>query len=1376
MLIKINIILTDCDKDKPILKDNNCQLIYCSKEQFASNICKINNSIIDAQWLNRIIRISDDNYRFINIASNTKGDIFIETSPVSEGSRRIFYAFKNNGRPYFRNSESNEESSFYIMDEIETDLIRHESELINIVLKNDQDKEYLMSISTNGYAEIYDFNSGKRKYISTNSFFGVTPLSLINISVLLKIGNYYNIFFPICFKGDGGNHYFYLTKYNFSSIDISNGSSYSISSSTNFFAFFRNIISCFMLKSSIIGCFFYYSTYQYALNLFDSDLRHLTTLNLIDGSSGNSYTFFKGIYYKEGIIAFYYYNNYNNDYGHLSFRQINAYYLSNIYYNYEDILINKGSFNTTIYYNDFIKLNDNKLCIVSYNPDNKLFIITVNLYNNDQSLIIYYYTIEIYKLYNYIINSDVKIYNYNNFIMFCSSVLNPDSGSKDSPIYSTLIMFSYPNCMDDSVDLIDYLSNNNININNYEINLTKYFVIDNNIFGYILKYIKIINIFESTSLKIIKKSDSIELSIDYELQENEILKLFMNDIEISKGEYIIEYAGVVTEPDFDIFIQYPEFIDKTYQQNLDYSESFEKQNYTGKTAYYTIKITEDLTNNCLNDCKLCFININCIYKDTEIDSTLYSNNDVFTEDISIINSEEFTDINNNNQTNIIEEGNNKNSIIETNIIKGNDCSLNHIMINECNEIINTSQIKDIYDKIKETSLKENYTKQYELVVTKNTGFQVSEYNNQSNNYNLSIVDIDICEEIIKKKNQIPTHESLIIFKIDIKNEDMPSTYVQYEIYNPYTLEKMDLSICQNISTTINVKANLTEREIELYDSLKEYGYNYFDSNDIFYNDICSRYTTKYGTDIILSDRKKLLEEQSHKTFCQDECFFINYDSKTNMARCDCPMQTENTTLDINNMMFTENIVLNSFYITLSNSNFKVMKCYKLLFSKKGQINNYGSLILITIIIVFIILMILCFIFAEKKLKYFIDIVIRQISNNRKANANINNNKEYLNTKFKERRKKKFNTTSTNIKILRKNNKLKIIKNERLHSSIFKFEENDKESKQDKKEPPKRECKKALSYKVSVLNSKEEKSNNTKCPFKNNNINIFSLTPKMRKNSSKNKIDSNVNLKSNNKKIKSLFDNKKVKINNEVKIFQNNKSNKTKINNEKIVNEFEMNNFSYESARKYDKRKFLEFYWSILKYNHLILFIILPVEDYNVRIIKVSLLLISFPLNFTINGFFFNDDSMHKIYIELGKNKIINQLPQMIYSLIISSTINLLLKSISLSGKNIILIKSQPDLEIALKKAAQVEKCEKMKLILFHFICFIFLIFFWYFISCFCAVYINTQRILIGDTLISFATSMIYPFGYYLIPSILRIMALKSNKKRNTLYNFSLILS
>ena len=70
-----------------------------------------------------------------------------------------------------------------------------------------------------------------------------------------------------------------------------------------------------------------------------------------------------------------------------------------------------------------------------------------------------------------------------------------------------------------------------------------------------------------------------------------------------------------------------------------------------------------------------------------------------------------------------------------------------------------------------------------------------------------------------------------------------------------------------------------------------------------------------------------------------------------------------------------------------------------------------------------------------------------------------------------------------------------------------------------------------------------------------------------------------------------------------------------------------------------------------------------------------------------------------------------------------------------------------------------------------------MLFFWLFISCFCAVYINTQLILIYDTLFSFLASMIYPFGLNLIPGIFRIPSLR-NPKRNKecLYKISTLLA
>ena len=84
---------------------------------------------------------------------------------------------------------------------------------------------------------------------------------------------------------------------------------------------------------------------------------------------------------------------------------------------------------------------------------------------------------------------------------------------------------------------------------------------------------------------------------------------------------------------------------------------------------------------------------------------------------------------------------------------------------------------------------------------------------------------------------------------------------------------------------------------------------------------------------------------------------------------------------------------------------------------------------------------------------------------------------------------------------------------------------------------------------------------------------------------------------------------------------------------------------------------------------------------------------------------------------------------------------------------------------------------KIKLFIFFIVSFILSIFFWYFLSCFCAVYKNTQIILIKDSLLCFGLSMLYPFGINLFPGFFRITALRAkNKDKQTLYKFSYFLS
>jgi hypothetical protein len=92
------------------------------------------------------------------------------------------------------------------------------------------------------------------------------------------------------------------------------------------------------------------------------------------------------------------------------------------------------------------------------------------------------------------------------------------------------------------------------------------------IFCIYIFWVIVINIFESSSLKLIKKKDNSTISINKELGENEILKLYYDETEILKGDYKIEYESVATEPEHNIYDNYPEDINTAYQEGVTYNE------------------------------------------------------------------------------------------------------------------------------------------------------------------------------------------------------------------------------------------------------------------------------------------------------------------------------------------------------------------------------------------------------------------------------------------------------------------------------------------------------------------------------------------------------------------------------------------------------------------------------------------------------------------------------------------------------------------------------------------------------------------------------------------------------------------------------------
>ena len=87
-----------------------------------------------------------------------------------------------------------------------------------------------------------------------------------------------------------------------------------------------------------------------------------------------------------------------------------------------------------------------------------------------------------------------------------------------------------------------------------------------------------------------------------------------------------------------------------------------------------------------------------------------------------------------------------------------------------------------------------------------------------------------------------------------------------------------------------------------------------------------------------------------------------------------------------------------------------------------------------------------------------------------------------------------------------------------------------------------------------------------------------------------------------------------------------------------------------------------------------------------------------------------------------------------------------------------------------------EKKLNIKFILYFIISFLFLSFFWYYLSIFCVIYKNTQIHLLKDTLMSFGLSLVFPFFIYLIPGLFRLPSLSNSKEqKECLYNFSKFL-
>ena len=103
------------------------------------------------------------------------------------------------------------------------------------------------------------------------------------------------------------------------------------------------------------------------------------------------------------------------------------------------------------------------------------------------------------------------------------------------------------------------------------------------------------------------------------------------------------------------------------------------------------------------------------------------------------------------------------------------------------------------------------------------------------------------------------------------------------------------------------------------------------------------------------------------SLCENSCDYREVYTENKKVLCKCPTKM-NYNLDITKDAFSLNKYEKLYLHIKNNMNYKVLKCYELLFDFKRLIYNKGFYIISIILIIFIILFIINFSISAHKLK------------------------------------------------------------------------------------------------------------------------------------------------------------------------------------------------------------------------------------------------------------------------------------------------------------------------------------------------------------------------------------------------------------------------
>ena len=292
------------------------------------------------------------------------------------------------------------------------------------------------------------------------------------------------------------------------------------------------------------------------------------------------------------------------------------------------------------------------------------------------------------------------------------------------------------------------------------------------------------------------------------------------------------------------------------------------------------------------------------------------------------------------------------TIIERNY---NICTYQYYLTYNCS--FNNLTNLEILNKLKVEMLK-TYPQNginVEINALKGNSFQLSNSISQlaSNDSSFSKIDLGECENKIKETNGLDPNTSLIFLKFENIGSSRSERNIQYEVYEPFNYEPLNLSICENKKIKIITPFEISHELIKIINNILDQGYDPFNENGKFYREICTPYNSENGTDVLLDDREEYIYSTiKSEMACPNGCEMTSYSLDTKYKSCECNINSSGIVeFDLHHISAKN--IKSSVLTALKNSNYKVMKCYNLVFNFKIFCHNYGSIITLIFFLIYI---------------------------------------------------------------------------------------------------------------------------------------------------------------------------------------------------------------------------------------------------------------------------------------------------------------------------------------------------------------------------------------------------------------------------------------